>query len=220
VGIPESANIVEGLIFMPQKYSVIVFDLGNVLLPIDFSKLKAELDRYDFGLGERFSDRYRQNIDIHNKYEGGKLSEEEFLKIMMDWTENFVPKEKFCEIYSDIFCEDKNVINLLGKLKKEYRLILLSNTSYIHQKYGWEKYNFSLHFEKMFLSYEIGVMKPDEKIYSLLQNYTQQPAEEHLFIDDLTKNIKTAKKIGWDGIQFLGYEKLLKDLSIRKIIIE
>ena len=139
---------------------------------------------------------------------------------MIDWLENMITQEEFSKIFSDIFSLNKDVIALLPKLKKNYTLCLLSNTNELHQEYGYKHYQFLSHFDKLFLSHEVGSVKPEEKIYRAVENFTKRPSSEHLFIDEIQEYIDGAKACGWDGIQFTGYEKLLKDLKEKNIVID
>jgi putative hydrolase of the HAD superfamily len=201
-----------------RKYSAVVFDLGNVLIPFDYSIIINRLNEIDEGLGDRFYNLYKENYHIHREFESWKLSTDEFIRIMLEWLDNKVNREEFCELYSNIFTVSKDVAALLPEIKKKYKLVLLSNTNYIHQKYGWEKYDFIKHFDKLVLSHEAGSIKPEEKIYRTVEAFTQLPSEEHIFIDDIEEYVNGAKKIGWDGIQFIGYENLVSELKKREIL--
>lgn len=201
-----------------RKYSVIVFDLGNVLIPFDYSIIIRRLNSVEDGLGDSFYEMYKKNYHIHRQLETWELSTDEFLDIMMEWTKGKITKEEFCEIYSNIFTQNEDTISLLPELKKKYKLVLLSNTNYIHQKYGWEKYDFFEHFNKLILSHEAGAVKPDEKIYRAVEEFTKLPSEEHIFIDDIQEYAEGARKLGWDAIQFTGYNSLVAELNKRNII--
>ena len=100
----------------------------------------------------------------------------------------------------------------------KYKLILLSNTSGIHQKYGWEKYSFIKNFDKLILSHEVGAVKPEEKIYKAVEEFTLEKSETHIFIDDILDYVNAAKTLGWDGIQFVGYENLENEFKLRNIL--
>ena len=201
-----------------RKYSVIVFDLGNVLIPFDYSISVKRLNEIEIGLGEKFYEKYKNNYHIHRQFETWELSTNEFLNIMMEWTNFKVSEEGFCKIYSEVFTVNNNVAALLPQLKKKYKLVLLSNTNYIHQKYGWEEYEFLKHFDKLILSHEIGAVKPQEKIYKAVEAFTQLPPQEHIFIDDIAEYAEGARKCGWDGIVFTGYDNLCKELQKRNIL--
>ena len=110
------------------------------------------------------------------------------------------------------------MISLLPLLKKRYKLILLSNTDPLHKKYGWEKYEFLSIFDHLVLSFEVGSVKPEEKIYREVERLSQFPSEEHLYIDDIADYVEAAKKLGWDAIQFIDHTQLLEEFRNRNVL--
>jgi HAD superfamily hydrolase (TIGR01509 family) len=202
---------------MQQKYSVIVFDLGNVLIPFNYDLVIKKFNEVSKGLGEKFLNFYKENYYIHRQFERGEISEDDFIDKMLFVLEHKVDKEKFCRDYSALFTVNEDVADLLPLLKEKYKLILLSNTNPIHRKYGWNYYDFLKYFDKLILSYEVGAYKPEEKIYKAAEAFSQKPPQEHLFIDDVAEYVQGAKNIGWDGIQFSGYYNLLNELNLRNI---
>jgi len=203
---------------MRNKIEVIVFDLGNVLIPFDYKRLVNAMNNIDSGLGDRFVKNYYDNYHVHRKYERWELNDSEFIKILIKWSENKIPEEKLKHIYADLFVENKETTELLPLLKKNYMLVLLSNTNFVHQKYGWEKYDFLKYFDKLILSHEVGAIKPEEKIYRAVENFTNKTSESHIFIDDIAEYIEGAKKCGWHGVQFTSARKLKDDLKSFGII--
>ncbi len=199
-------------------FSVIVFDLGNVLIPFDYSLVIKKFNEIDNGLGDRFADLYKENYHIHREYEKAAISTEEFLSTMMKWTEYKMSEEEFCKYFSNIFRENKELTTILPELKKRYKLVLLSNTNYIHRKYGWNDYQFLKHFDKLILSYEVEAIKPEEKIYRAAEEFSRKPPAEHLFIDDVIEYAEGAKKCGWDAIHFTGNEKLFEEFKQKGVI--
>ncbi|MCB0752420.1 MAG: HAD-IA family hydrolase [Ignavibacteriae bacterium] len=201
-----------------RKYTTIVFDLGNVLIPFDHTIWVKKYNSIQSGLGDSYIKNYLEFYEVHRNYESGKLSDKEFISKNLSWLNNKVSSEEFREIFSNIFTLNENVIELLPKLKKKYKLVLLSNTNHIHKKYGWEKYSFLKNFDKLILSHEVGAVKPEAKIYKAVEAFTQEPPENHIFIDDILEYANSAKKIGWDAIQFIGYENLVEELKKRNIL--
>jgi len=201
-----------------RKYSVIVFDLGNVLIPFDYNILIEKFNGIEPGLGNKFIEYYRSNYSIHRDFERGFISEKEFISKMLSVIDNRIDAKTFCKYYADIFKENEEVVSLLPILKNNYKLFLLSNTDSIHQKYGWQQYDFLKHFDKLILSHETGAVKPEEKIYLAVEEASGYPAEEHIFIDDVEEYVNAAKKLGWDGIHFRNYNSLVKELKLRYII--
>lgn len=200
-----------------RKYSAVVFDLGQVLIPFDYNIFIREVNKHKEGLGEEFVRKYNQNYHIHRDFERGKISEKDFIEQMLNWLEHKITAEQFIRYWSSIFSLNTDVISLLPKLKEKYKLYLLSNTNSIHQKYGYQHYDFLRIFDKLFLSHEVGYVKPEEGIYRAVENFSGLPSEEHIFIDDIAEYVEAAKQLGWDGIQFTGYENLLEEFHKRGI---
>ena len=200
-----------------RKFSAIVFDLGNVLIPFDYSKAINKLNEVENGLGNRFYDFFKSNYNLHREFESGKISEKEFINKMLSIVDHKIDEKTFCKYYADIFSLNEDVISLLPIMKKNYKLFLLSNTDSIHKKYGWKKYDFLKYFDKLILSFEVGAVKPEEKIYREVEKASGLPSSEHFFIDDIQEYVEGAKNVGWDAVQFIDYQKLINDLRERKI---
>ncbi|MBZ0200782.1 MAG: HAD hydrolase-like protein, partial [Ignavibacteriaceae bacterium] len=181
---------------MNRNYSVIVFDLGNVLIPFDYSIAVDKLNKIESGLGDNFIKLYKDNYHLHRAFERGDMSEHEFIDSMLKLVDYKIDAETFCEYYSKIFAVNEDVAALLPVLKQKYTVVLLSNSNSIHQKYGYRHYEFFKHFDKLFLSHEVNAVKPEEKIYRTVEAYTKKPSDEHIFIDDVEEYTTGAKKIG------------------------
>lgn len=201
-----------------RKYSVIVFDLGNVLIPFDYSIMTGRLDKIEQGLGKKFFDFYRENYQLHRSFERGDMTNEAFIEKMLSACGPAIDGTTFCRYYSEIFRENEEVTALLPELKKKYQLVLLSNTNEIHLEYGYKHYGFLKHFDKLILSFEAKAVKPEPDIYRAVENFTGKLPEEHIFIDDVEEYVEGARKMGWDAVQFTGFSQLKKDLEERGII--
>ena len=202
-----------------MSVSVIVFDLGNVLLNFDYKIAVDKLDIIEPGLGNKFLAYHKQNYHIHREFEKGMINDEEFLNIALKGVDNKINSETFSKIYSDIFTSNSDVISLLPILKNKFKLILLSNTDPLHKKYGWEKYEFLKIFDHLVLSFEAKAVKPEEKIYKTVEEYSNSPGYSHLYIDDIAEYANAARKLDWDAIQFLGYTNLLEEFRSRNILL-
>jgi epoxide hydrolase-like predicted phosphatase len=98
-------------------------------------------------------------------------------------------------------------VELLRRLATRYRLFLLSNTSSIHITQVNKILEASTGvgqledlFETVFLSYEMGLMKPDIRIYQQVLDKAGLKAEETLFLDDNADNIRSAAQLGIETI--------------------
>lgn len=203
---------------MNKNISVVVFDLGMVLIPFDYNIMLKKLDIIDEGLGKRYYSKYKLNYDIYKEYEKWSISDDEFCDLNINWLENRLTKEEFKVMWSDIFLKETRLTSLLQRIKENYKLVLLSNTCHIHQKYGWEKYQFLKYFDKLILSHEVNAYKPMNEIYKAVENYTQRPPQEHLYIDDIFEYVEKANKLGWKTIHFIDeddtYNKIVDFLKL------
>ena len=204
---------------MNRNISAIVFDLGNVLIPFDYSKMINKLDELKPALGQRFAKFYKNNYQIHRGFEKGIIPEKEFLRLMIEACEFAIDELIFCKLFSGVFTVDEKVVSLLPILKKNYKLFLLSNTNPIHREYGYKQYDFINIFDKLFLSYEVGYLKPEKEIYKAVEKYSNLPSEELIFIDDIKEYVEGAKSLGWDGIKYFNYDQLMVEFKNRNILI-
>ncbi len=201
-----------------KKYSVVVFDLGNVLIPFDYNPVIENLNLLKPNLGNKFKQMYSENYHIHQQFERGELTLNAFVELMLNWLEESISAEEFIKLFSDIFTINNDVVKLLPRIKENYKLVLLSNTNEMHKEYGYGNYVFLNYFDKIILSHEVGAIKPEEKIFRAVEEFTQLPSEQHFFIDDILEYIEGAKKCGWSGTQFVGYEKLVETLKAEQIL--
>jgi putative hydrolase of the HAD superfamily len=102
--------------------------------------------------------------------------------------------------------------NLLPKLKKKYKIAIINNGNSLADRYWRRNFNFGM-FDIFVNSAKEGIKKPNPKIYFLTCKRLKVKPEHCLFIDDLPKNIKTAKKLKMETILWGGkknsYEKFI-----------
>lgn len=203
---------------MTRRYSAIIFDLGMVLIPFDYSIAVNRLNRIEQNLGNRFIEFYNSNYHLHREFERGMMTESEFINKMLSIVDHKLDRETFCKIYSEIFSVNEDVASLLPVLKKDYKLFLLSNTNSIHRKYGWQQCEFLKYFDGLILSYEVKSLKPEKEIYRAVEAVSGFSSAKHFFIDDVKEYVNGAINVGWDAVQFLDYQKLVHELRERDIL--
>ncbi|MEN6363943.1 MAG: HAD-IA family hydrolase, partial [Rectinema sp.] len=103
--------------------------------------------------------------------------------------------------------EGEEALRLAKRLGK--RCFVLSNTSFIHAKCIFGNETLASLPELHILSYKIGVMKPDPEIWRALLRYSGLPAEECLYVDDVSEYCDTARKLGFGA---LCYDKNTQNL--------
>lgn len=98
---------------------------------------------------------------------------------------------------------DSEFLELTSEFKEFYYLALLSNdvkewSSYLRQKFGLNEI-----FNEVVISGDVGLRKPDKKIFKLLLDRIKVPAESCIFVDDNLKNINAAGELGINSIRFI-----------------
>ena len=107
---------------------------------------------------------------------------------------------------------DRGILDFLRSLKPKYKVGLISNAwSGLRPYVVREKFDDV--FQHMIISAEVGVVKPDPKIYQLALEQLQVRAEEAVFVDDVLENIEACQKVGMQGIQFKDPESAIKQLK-------
>lgn len=193
----------------------LIFDFGAVLLPIDTSKTKKALRE----LGAL--DSLKEEVEVFNQYEKGEISSKEFEKALQAHFFRKVFLDDIANAWNALIDSKipEESINLLKRLKGEYRIFLLSNTNELHikaikERTGIFSYsNFIKQFEKVYYSFEINKRKPDAEIFEFVLEENELQAEECFYIDDSKQHIATAEKMGIQTWLFHPEEDNINDLG-------
>lgn len=180
----------------------IIFDLGGVILNID---PQLTVDAFH-NLG--WNDFYEGNNQSLNKelfynLEKGNSSPEAFHDNVRKMINKQISDKEIDMAWTAMILDiPADRVRYLEKLKKSYKLYLLSNTNEIHRlkfhrnfeaDFGYPFYDL---FERNFYSHEMGMRKPNPHIYLEAIKEANLIPEETLFIDDMEENIEAAKSTG------------------------
>ena len=151
----------------------------------------------------------------------GKISEDEFWRKLIQRNEWDIKIDEFKKAIRNNFDEIKGTRKIIEKLKeKGYKLGLLSDHSKEWIDYCSDKFDYHKLFHSTQYSFEVGCCKTDKKTFEILLEKLVEKPETCLFIDDNENNIKVAKSIGLNTIQFKDPEQLKKELTSFSIIID
>ena len=184
-----------------KKCKAIIFDLGAVILNINYQNTIDEFTKLGVNNATTFYSKKVQT-NLFNQIETGMISSNEFLKVLQKETKNANINQVEKAWNAMLLDLPEERIQLIEKLKNNYSIYLLSNTNAIHidaikKQLGKRKWlAFCKLFDKMYLSHELGLRKPDVKIFEYILNEQKLKAEEVFFIDDSPQHIAGAKKIG------------------------
>lgn len=199
---------------MPIKN--IVFDLGGVVLNLDqertlnaFGKLGANLDELN------------ASSNLLTVFETGKVHADHFLATLQGVLPEGVEKSQILESWNAMLLDLPDFrVDQLRALKSKYRLFLLSNTNSLHIEAVYATYGNTLFeelFERIYLSHEMGLRKPNVECYQFVIQDAGIKACETVFVDDSIQNLKGAETAGMNTI--LAKEPLDKwfDTELRKM---
>jgi len=195
----------------------IIFDLGRVLVPFDFSRGYDRMAAMCPYPASEIPERLRQT-DLVARFEGGEFAPEDFVARMSAILELNGSYQEFCEIWSSVFLPYTLIPeSLVESLHHRYRLVLLSNTNAIHFSMIRQNYPILNHFDSYVLSYEVGAMKPSPVIYQEAIKHAGCRPEECFFTDDIPAYIEGARREGIDAVQFENHVQIERELRSRGV---
>ncbi len=194
----------------------VFFDLGGVILRTEFQAPRQHLaekfgmdyediERIIFGFGANASGA-RATV--------GQITEEEHWHNVMRMLKR--PVNEYERIRDEFFAGDVidlGILDFLRSLKPKYKVGLISNAwSGLRDYTVREKFDDAFHH--MIISAEVGVAKPEARIFQIALDQLQVKAKEAVFVDDFIENIEACEKIGMKGIHFKDTESALKQVRV------
>lgn len=180
----------------------IIFDLGNVLLPINLTLTYDALASYSSLSSTKIANEINEK-QLWVPYEAGQQTVIEFRNFLRSHLDLTISDVDFDNAFSALLLDfHQGVYDWIASLKSKFYLVLLSNTSSIHAErftnvaLGPEGQNLFSLFHQVYYSFEMGLVKPDPAIYLRVLNEQGFQPEEVLFFDDNVANINSAKNLG------------------------
>lgn len=201
-----------------QNVRSIIFDLGGVILNIDYNATEEAFRKLGVPEFEKQFSQLRQNA-FFDDWETGRISAEEWLAGMKNACGTDISEAQITAAWNAMLLDFPIArLRLLQQLRNRYDLFLLSNTNAIHE----EAFNEILRqqtglpspgvlFDKVYYSHRIGLRKPDEAPFRKILEENGLKAEQTLFIDDSPQHIETAKGLGLQTIH-LAPPKTIEDV--------
>lgn len=190
----------------------IFFDFGGVILRTEYQIPRQQL-------AERFNMEYE---DIDKAVFGsesarrasiGEITEEAHWKEVLKRFK-LSPSEK--QAFSDAFFGgdviDRELVKYIGSLRGKYHVGLISNAWSGLREFLTKEKVINV-FDSVTISAEVGVIKPDAKIYQIALEQAKVQANEAVFVDDMLVNIEACEELGMAGVEFRDPQIGLKQLN-------
>ncbi len=203
-----------------QNIQTLIFDLGGVII-----NLKTEQEWLEEDLLPNFQSERLQSLqqqEYFQQFETGNVSVPDFTQQLKEIAVNKnITAVEVIHHWNGILKDiPKHRVDVLKKLSKKYKLILLSNTNHIHmdfiRNYMMAEFGEDIlqdNFHACYYSQEIGLRKPHKEIYEFVLQQQGITASESLFLDDKPENLSEPEKL---GIHTLLVDKdIFKDTLLR-----
>ncbi len=181
----------------------IAFDLGGVVIKLNLEQAIHAFERIGMKDARQQLDAYKQK-GVFADLESGKIDAETFRQALSEMTGRALTAQDCYEaIHAYVDYVPQPSLKMIQQLRqKGYKVCLLSNTNPIMMQwvessaFDGKGHPISEYFDKLYLSYEMGVMKPSNKIFEMMLDGQQVKPEETLFVDDSQKNVEVAAGMG------------------------
>ncbi len=190
----------------------IYFDIGNVLCFFDHQKMFRQIAECS---GLPLKD-VQSAEEMQNDYSMGKISTQELYSHFLNQSSKHFSYDVFVEAMSDIFIPNTEIFPIIEQLKqKNIRLVIISNTCESHYRYIASHYPIMDLFDDKILSFQVGLLKPDPRIFQKALEIAKCSPQECFYTDDISTFIESAKKTGLNGTLFTDVPSLKKELIQR-----
>lgn len=187
----------------------VVFDLGKVLVDFDYNIAAQKIAQR----GRIAPDEIKKLIDhapLLYRFETGLMTNEEFFAEVCATTGYSGEFEEFCCHFGDIFSPIEPMIQWQQTLRERgIPTYIFSNTNDLAVRHIRQKFPFFANFTDYVFSYEQGAMKPDAKIYEVVERISRKRGDAILYLDDRAENIAGGAARGWQTILQESPEKTL-----------
>jgi len=198
---------------MKPPIQAVIFDFGNVISQVDSGPFLAALGRLSGLTPGEVHERVFLGSPLSEDYESGRINSMEFREAVSELCGTALAEEDLLIAFTEVFRPIESTQALIRHLKPHYRLGLLSNTNPWHFERGIRTSPVFPLFDTVTLSYEVGAMKPDPRIYWDALAKLGLPPEVCVFIDDRPEFTAAAETLGLQGIPYTGEADLLLALG-------
>lgn len=195
---------------LPDVYKdldTIIFDLGGVLLNLDYTRTSAAFDAFsDSGFDALYSQAEQQ--DLFDDFEIGAISPDGFRKGIRELLNKELLDAQIDTAWNAMLLDmPEDRVALLEKLSHQKQLLLLSNTNEIHvrsfeagMREGVGLERFKSVFDSCYYSSRIGMRKPHSETFTWVLEQHGLESDKTLFIDDSVQHVHGARAAGLHAI--------------------
>jgi glucose-1-phosphatase len=198
----------------PNSADALLFDLGRVVLDIDFDKVLASWAGHAGCEVAQLTGRLSLN-EAWRRHEKGEIDDAEFFAGLRASMGIDISDAQFLEGWNAIFVgEIPGIAPLLARAAQRVPLYAFSNTNRPHVEHFSQNFAGVLgHFREIFLSSSIGLRKPDAAAYDHVVRAIGIPASRIVFFDDVAENIEGARARGLAAVHVTSSDDVARALT-------
>jgi glucose-1-phosphatase len=202
------------LSLLPGDAEALLFDLGRVVLDIDFERTLHCWASYAGCEPQQLLRRFSRD-ELYLRHEKGEISDAAFFAGLRSSLGVDLSDAEFLEGWNAIFVgEMPGIKPLLARAAQHLPLYAFSNTNVPHVAFFSNQYADVLgHFRQIFVSSSIGLRKPDAEAYDHVVDAIGVPADRIVFFDDLAENIEGAQARGLKAVHVASADDVAKVLT-------
>jgi epoxide hydrolase-like predicted phosphatase len=191
----------------------VFFDLGGVIVRTEYQTPREHLAER---LGMEYDDLYRIVFDSETGHQAsiGAITSVQHWEAVMKRLKR--PYEEMSAIRDEFYAGDivdRQILDFLRSLRGKYKIGLISNAwGDLRDYLVREKMDDA--FDHIIISAEVGVAKPEAKIFQIALKQAEVSPSEAVFVDDFYVNIEGCEKVGMKGIHFKDAGSALKQLKL------
>jgi HAD superfamily hydrolase (TIGR01509 family) len=186
---------------------VVVFDLGKVLVDFDYAIAGRQITaKSNMSLPELAQ--YFTQSPLFTQYETGTVTTQQFYDEIRRVTGFRGTLEEFGQCFADIFVEIEPMVQLQAALRQRgLPAYIFSNTNELAADHIRRTFPFYGNFDGYILSYQHGAMKPDARLYDVVEHACARRGADLLYLDDRPENVAAGAARGWQVILHESPEK-------------
>ncbi|UCH80265.1 MAG: HAD family phosphatase [Nitrospiraceae bacterium] len=197
----------------------VIFDYGNVISSLDNNIFIENIAKFSEKSAAELHALIYVKSGLPELYETGHITSDEFFKEIKKLCGLNMSCSDFISAFTGIFTPIQSTLDLIERLKPDYRLGLLSNTNEWDYTYEIENIRVFPLFDTVTVSYRVKAMKPDKEIYLDALNKLDLKPEECIYIDDIREYTDAACSMGFRGIHYTDHSSLIESLHLFGCII-
>jgi glucose-1-phosphatase len=201
----------------PALPAVVVFDLGGVLA--DFGGLGPLRTMSGIDSDEELWRRWLTSEPVRT-FERGSGTDDEFaVALVEEWRLPITPAELLAMFPGWLVGAYEGAVELVRETAGRTRVACFSNSNRLHWEAGVERWPLLREFDRAFVSFEIGAVKPDPEAFEIVVRELGVPAGQTLFLDDNQLNVDAAQSVGMQARRCLGVAGARKALVDAGVLV-